>query len=66
METYECVNKNTDKGDPVDVVHLNFQKASPKAIRETTLPHAILGGILWQVKKSLLVNFVDQYAFLLA
>ena len=61
-----CVSKNTENGDPADTVYLDFQKASPKAIKETKLPQAILGGILWQVKKSLLVNFVDQHAFILA
>lgn len=44
MEIYECVSKNTDKGDPVDIVYLDFQKASPKATKETK--QAILGGIL--------------------
>lgn len=66
MEIYESVNKNRDKGDPVDIAYLDFQKASAKAIKETKLPQATLGRILRQVKKSLLANFVDQYAFILA
>lgn len=35
-----------------------------KAIKETKLPQAILWEIIWQVKKSLLFSFVDQYAFI--
>lgn len=61
MEICECVNKNTDKGDPVDKASLDFQEASPKTIKEIKLPQAILG---WQVKKTLLINFVNQYAFI--
>lgn len=57
MEIYEYVN-NIDKQDPVDVVYLNFQKASPKGIKETKLSQAIIGTILWQVKKSLLTNML--------
>lgn len=36
--TYESVSKNTDKRDPIVTVYPAFQKASPKAIKETTLP----------------------------
>lgn len=64
MEIYECVNKN--KGDPGDTVYLDFQKASPKAIKKTKLPQAVLGGTLWQVQKSLLASSVDRYALILA
>lgn len=44
-------------------MHLAFQQASPKAIKETTLPQMILREIICQEKKSLLVNFVE-YAFI--
>lgn len=47
MEIYTRTNKNTVKGDPLYIVYLDFQKASPKAIKETKLPQAILGTILW-------------------
>lgn len=66
MKIYECVNKNTDKGNAADIVYFDFQKASLKSVKETKLPQAILGRIFWQLKKSLLVvNFVDQFLFIL-
>lgn len=47
MNIYERVNKNTDKEDPVDVVYLDFQKASRKGFIKIKLPETIPGGILW-------------------
>lgn len=46
MNIYERVNKNTDKEDPVDVVYLDFQKASLKGFIKIKLPETIPSGIL--------------------
>lgn len=46
MNIYERVNKNIDKEDPVDVVYLDFQKASLKGFIKIKLPETIPGGIL--------------------
>ncbi|CAM4545379.1 unnamed protein product [Caretta caretta] len=50
LEFFEGINKHVDKGDPVDIVYLNFQKAFDKVPHQRLLCklscHGITGKIL--------------------
>uniref|UniRef100_A0A8C3F3S5 Reverse transcriptase domain-containing protein n=1 Tax=Chrysemys picta bellii TaxID=8478 RepID=A0A8C3F3S5_CHRPI len=50
LEFFEGVNKHVDKGDPVDIVYLDFQKAFDKVPHQTLLSkvsgHGIKGKVL--------------------
>ncbi|CAM5167759.1 unnamed protein product [Natator depressus] len=42
LEFFEGVNKHVDKGDPVDIVYLDFQKAFDKVPHQSLLSHDCL------------------------
>ncbi|CAM5136333.1 unnamed protein product [Eretmochelys imbricata] len=50
LEFFEGVNKHVDKGDPVDIVYLNFQEAFDKVPHQRLLnkvsSHGIRGEVL--------------------
>ena len=55
---FEGVNKHVDKGDPIDVVYLDFQKAFDKVPHQRLLSklnsHGIKGQILLWIKNWLI------------
>ncbi|CAM4652894.1 unnamed protein product [Caretta caretta] len=49
LELFEWVNKHVDKGDPVDIVYLDFQKAFDKVPHQRLLRELCCHGLRWKI-----------------